>query len=74
MEEKYAVIQQINDAFSVKYEGSNLDSMKYNYHHWISLLYNDEGEVNGVVKLVDKNLDIVDGYVEYINKAAKNKA
>lgn len=67
----YSVIQQINGAFAVKYEGENLDSMKYNYHNWLSLLYNDEGAVNGVVKLVDGNLDTVDGCEEFINKPAK---
>ena len=68
---KYAVIQQINGAYAVKYEGENLDSMKYNYHNWLSLLYNDTGAVKGVVKLVDGNLDVVDGCVEFIDKAAK---
>ena len=34
---KYAVIQFINGSFSVKYEGENLDSLKYNYHDWLSL-------------------------------------
>lgn len=68
---KYAVIQQINGAYAVKYEGENLDSMKYNYHNWLSLLYNDTGAVKGVVKLVDENLDIVDGLVEFIDKPAK---
>ena len=67
----YAVIQQINGAYAVKYEGENLDSMKYNYHNWLSLLYNDTGAVKGVVKLVDGNLDIVDGCVEFIDKPAK---
>jgi hypothetical protein len=67
----YAVIQQINGAYEVKYEGENLDSMKYNYHNWLSLLYNDTGAVKGVVKLVDGNLDIVDGLVEFIDKPAK---
>ena len=69
--EKYAVIQQINGAYAVKYEGENLDSMKYNYHNWLSLLYNDTGAVKGVVKLVDGNLDVVDGCVEFIDKPAK---
>ena len=69
--EKYAVIQQINGAYAVKYEGENLDSMKYNYHNWLSLLYNDTGAVKGVVKLVDENLDVVDGCVEFIDKPAK---
>ena len=68
---EYAVIQQINGAYAVKYEGENLDSMKYNYHNWLSLLYNDTGAVKGVVKLVDGNLDVVDGCVEFIDKPAK---
>lgn len=68
----YSVIQQINGAFTVKFEGADPDSMKYNYHHWLSLLYNDAGAVKGVVKLVDENLDIVDGCVEYIDKPAKD--
>ena len=68
----YAVIQFINGAFSVKYEGENLDSLKYNYHNWLSLLWNDEGAVNGIVQLVDENMDVVDGLTERINKPAKN--
>ena len=67
----YAVIQQINGAYAVKFEGDNLDSLKYNYFNWLSLLYNDTGAVNGVVKLVDDKLDVVDGCVEIINKSAK---
>lgn len=68
----YAVIQFINGAFSVKYEGQNLESLKYNYHNWLSLLWNDEGAVNGIVQLVDENMDVVEGYMEKINKPAKN--
>lgn len=67
----YSVIQQINGAFTVKFEGSDLNNIKYNYFNWLSLLYNDTGAVKGVVKLVDENLDVVDGCVEYIDKSAK---
>ena len=67
----YSVIQQINGAFSVKFEGADLNSIKYNFFNWLSLLYNDTGAVKGVVKLVDENLDVVDGCVEYIDKPAK---
>lgn len=67
----YSVIQQINGAFTVKFEGSDLNSIKYNFFNWLSLLYNDAGAVKGVVKLVDENLDVVDGCVEYIDKPAK---
>lgn len=68
----YAVIQFINGAFSVKYESDNLDSLKYNYHNWCALLWNDEGAVDGVVKIVDDKLDVVDGYIEFIAHPAKN--
>lgn len=70
--EKYAVIQQINGAFEVKFEGSNLDSMKYNFDHWCSLLWNDTEAVNGVVKIVDSNLDVVDGFIQFIQHEAKS--
>lgn len=68
----YAVIQFINGTFSVKYESDNLDSLKYNYHNWCALLWNDEGAVDGVVKIVDDKLDVVDGYIEFIAHPAKN--
>ena len=67
----YAVIQFINGAFEVKFESENLDSLKYNFHKWCALLWNDTGAVNGVVKIVDSNLDTVDGYVEFINHGEK---
>ena len=67
----YSVIQQINGAFSVKFEGTDLNSIKYNYFNWLALLYNDAGASKGVVKLVDENLDVVDGCVEFIDKPAK---
>jgi hypothetical protein len=68
----YAVIQQINGAFTVKFEGENLDSLKYNYHNWCAQLWNDTGAVDGVVKLVDSNLDVVEGYIDFISHPAKN--
>ena len=69
--EHYAVIQFMNGGFSVQFEGSNLDNMKYNYHNLVANIYNDAGAANGVVKLVDGNLDVVDGCVEFISKPAK---
>lgn len=68
----YAVIQFINGAFSIKYESDNLESIKYNYHNWCALLWNDTSAVDGVVKIVDDKLDVVDGYIEFISHPAKN--
>ena len=67
----YSVIQFINGAFTVKFESENLDSLKYNFHSWCAALWNDSGAVEGVVKLVDANLDVVDGYIEFISHGAK---
>lgn len=69
--DNYAVIQQINGSYAVKYEGANLDSLKYNYHSWCAALWNDTAEVDAVVKIVDGNLDTVDGFVEKIQHPAK---
>jgi hypothetical protein len=67
----YAVIQFVNGAFAVKFEGENLDSLKYNFHNWCAALWNDTSAVEGVVKLVDSNLDVVDGEIEFISHPAK---
>ena len=68
---KYAVIQQINGAFTVKFEGENLDSLKYNFDNWCGLLWNDQSAVDGIVKLVDSNLDVVDACMQIIKHDAK---
>ena len=69
--EKYAVIQQVNGAFTVKFEGADLNGLKVNYHQWVAALWNDTGAVEAVVKIVDGNLDTVDGYVEFISHGEK---
>lgn len=68
---KYAVIQQVNGAFSVKYEGENLNQLKTSYHQWCAALWNDTEAVSAVVKIVDSNLDVVEGYIEVIEHGAK---
>ena len=70
--ENYAVIQQINGAFTVKFEGSDPTALEVSYYQWIAALLNDEGAVSGVVKLVDSNLDVYDGCIKFIDKPAKN--
>ena len=70
---KYAVIQQINGAFEVKFEtGENKEQAIINYHQWCAALWNDTDPVDGIVKIVDSNLDVVDGYIEFISHDAKN--
>lgn len=69
--EHYAVIQNINGSCLVKFEGSDPQALEVSYYQWVAALLNDKGEVKGVVKLVDGNLDVYDGCVKFIDKPAK---
>ena len=69
--EHYAVIQNINGACVVKYEGENPAALEVSYYSLVAALLNDNGAVKGVVKLVDGNLDVYDGCVKFIDKPAK---
>lgn len=69
--EHYAVIQNINGGCLVKFEGSDPQALEVSYYQWVAALLNDKGEVKGVVKLVDGNLDVYDGCVKFIDKPAK---
>jgi hypothetical protein len=70
--EHYAVIQNINGSCTVKFEGSDPQALEVNFYQWVAALLNDAGEVHGVVKLVDGNLDTYDGCIKFIDHAAKN--
>lgn len=70
--EHYAVIQNINGACVVKFEGNDPQALEVNFYQLVAALLNDSGAVNGVVKLVDGNLDVYDGCVKFIDHPAKN--
>lgn len=70
--EHYAVIQNINGSCLVKFEGSDPQALEVSFYQWVAALLNDAGEVHGVVKLVDGNLDVYDGCVKFIDHPAKN--
>ena len=36
------------------------------FHHWCELLFNDNSFTKGMVKLLDENLDCVEGKMEFI--------
>lgn len=67
----YSVIQFMNGGFTVSTEGSDLNNMEYNFYKHVSDILNDKGAAHGCVKLVDENLDVVDGCVKFIDKEAK---
>lgn len=68
----YAVIKVVNGNFAVSTEhGDNLQAAIIAFHSLCAALWNDDSQVSAVVKVVDTNLDTVDGKVEFINHDAK---
>ena len=69
---EYAVIKVVNGNFAVSTEhGDNLQGAIIAFHSLCAALWNDSAAVEAVVKVVDTNLDTVDGKVEFISHDAK---
>lgn len=66
---KYDVVQKVNGNIAVKSTwDNNLVGAKQAYHDILRLLYSDKDTTNGVVAILDDNLDVVDGCKEFIVK------
>lgn len=64
---KYAIIKVINGSYSVHAEGiTALASAKTNFHGLCQTLWNAPDVITATIKIVDENLDCVEGYKEYI--------
>ena len=64
---KYAIIKVINGNYNVHAEGiTELASAKTNFHGLCQTLWNASDVISATVKIVDENLDCVEGYKEYI--------
>lgn len=69
---KYAIIKCINGNYSVHAEGiTELASAKVNYHGLCQTLWNASDVQTGYVAIVDEQLDVVEGYKEYIHHDAQ---
>ena len=66
MNTKFALITCSDGNFIVRSEWSNLDSAIIAYHTLIPALMNDKTMKTCMVKIVDENLDLVEGKMEYI--------
>lgn len=65
---KYAIIKCINGNYSVHAEGiSALENVKTNFHGLCQTLWNAPDVLTAHVAIVDEQLDVVDGYKEYIH-------
>lgn len=64
---KYAIIKFINDSYSVHAEGiTELANAKTNYHGLCQTLWNAPDVISAHVSIVDEQLDVVEGYKEFI--------
>ena len=67
---KYAIIKVINGNYFIHAEGiTDLASAKTQFHGLCQTLWNASDVTTATVKIVDEQLDTVDGYKEIINKA-----
>lgn len=66
---KYAIIQTSGGNFIVKEEGfTDIGKAKSRYHAICQALWNDASTTKACVMIIDENLDVVEGYKEFISK------
>ena len=66
---KYSIITCTDGNNVVRAEGiTDLESAKKSFHHWCELLIDDQSFTYGMIKLMDENLDCVEGKMELINR------
>lgn len=67
---KYAIVKVINGNYSIHAEGiTALDSAKVQFHGVCQTLWNASDVITACVMITDENLDVVEGYKEFIYHA-----
>lgn len=65
---KYAIIKCVNGNYSIHAEGiTELASAKTQFHGLCQTLWNAPDVITALVKIVDENLDCIDGYREFVS-------
>lgn len=64
---KFAIIKCINGNYSIHAEGiTDINSAKISFHQLCATLWNAPDVITAMVKIVDEQLDNVEGYREFI--------
>lgn len=64
---KYAILKVINGNYSIHAEGiTDINSAKVSFHGLCQSLWNAPDVLSACVKIIDENLDTVEGYKEVI--------
>ena len=65
---KYAIIKCVNGNFSVHAEGiTAIENAKTSFHGLCQTLWNASDVITAEVAIVDEQLDVVEGYKEFIH-------
>lgn len=65
---KYAIIKVINGNYFIHAEGiTNIESAKTQFHTLCATLWNASDVLSAEVRIVDEQLDCVEGYKEFIH-------
>ena len=65
---KLAIIKCINGNYFIHAEGiTSIESAKTQYHGLCQTLWNASDVISAYVMIVDEQLDVVEGYKEYIH-------
>ena len=67
---KYAIIRCTDTHFAVHGEYPTLQEAKVAFHQYSANLWNDPNTTKAMLKIVDEQLDVVEGYKEYIHHEA----
>ena len=68
---KYAIIKVINGNYFIHAEGiTDLANAKMQYHGLCQTLWNSSEVISAYVEIVNEQLDVVEGYKEYIHHDA----
>lgn len=68
---KYAIIECINGNYFVRAEGiTSIESAKTQFHGRCQVLWNAPEVVTAYVMIADEQLDVVEGYKEFIHHEA----
>ena len=63
----YAIIKCINSNYSVHAEGMTLEAAKVQFHGLCQTLWNAPDVITAHAMICDEQLDVVEGYKEYIH-------
>lgn len=63
---KYAIVKCTNTNFAIHGEYPTLEAAKVAWHQYSAALWNDPGTAKAMVKIVDEQLDCVEGYQELV--------